>query len=346
MEKNYDFIQDKKINKILVTDLLYLGDIIFALPFFKNLRKNFPEARIDLIMNHKFYNILENYPYLNKIYPYNKNWSIKKSLKFALNIKKEKYDLGLNIHGNWRTTILMKLISPEVTAGYGDRFKKILLNKKITPPSSSQHMVDVYLDFLKKIGCSLSDKSQEINPDKKAETKIKKFLNRKGLSGHNLIGLNPGGSWTTKRWDKEKFARLGDLIQKRTGYKVVLTGGEGDIQRVNEIARKMESTPLITAGKTNLQELAALWQKCQAVISGDTGPVHVAAAVGTPTLTIFGPSDEKKYRPQSKKGENIIIKADIDCRPCGKHECLRGDHKCMDIISPEAVYDKVFKELI
>jgi heptosyltransferase-2/heptosyltransferase-3 len=122
---------------------------------------------------------------------------------------------------------------------------------------------------------------------------------------------------------------------------VIFVGSLGDLSLVEEIVGLMKTKPVIVTGKTSLQELAALLARCDLVISNDSGPVHVAAAVGTPTITIFGPSDDVKYRPLGDKHK--IVKAQIDCRPCGKHRCPLGHHRCMTEVKVDAIIQEINK---
>ena len=330
--------------KILVIDLLYMGDLIFATPFFRQLRENYPESEIDIIVNANFYDLVKDNPYFDNIIPYDKNWSIKESYKFAKEINKENYDLGINIHGNWRTIILMYLISPNYNIGYGGDGKSLFLDKTIET-DDDLHMVEIYLQFLEKMGLKrFEDDSIELKVNEKAEKDMKEFLAKKykekNLTNDKmLITLNTGGTWPTKRWPKFKFAKLADEIINNEKM-VMFIGGPSDKKRVEDILSIMENDRVINAnGETNLKELAALVKKSDLVISNDSGPVHVAAAVGTKTITIFGPSDENKYRPYGKIHE--IVKTEIDCRPCGEHECPLGHHNCMEKIEVQDVMKKL-----
>ena len=335
-------MKNKILNKkrILLIDLLYMGDLIFATPFFRQLRKNYPESEIDIIVNANFYDLIEDNPYFDKVIAYDKNWSIKESYNFAKEINKENYDLGINIHGNWRTILLMYLISPAYNIGYGGDGKSLFLDKTIET-TADLHMVEVYLQFLEKMGLKrFADDKIELKVDEIAEKNMEKFLvekynQKKMKKDKSLVALNTGGTWPTKRWPKKKYAKLADEI-KNQGEQVIFIGGPSDKKRVKDIISMMENNRVINAaGKTSLKELAALVKICDLVISNDSGPAHVAAAVGTKTITIFGPSDEKKYSPYGEIHE--IIKTEIDCRPCGEHECPLGHHNCMEKIEVEEV---------
>lgn len=315
-------------NKIIIIDLLYLGDLIFATPFIRNLRKNLPDKRIDMLVNSNFYDLIKDNPYLDKVYAYNKKWRLGESISFARKLSQNNYDLGLNIHGNWRTAILLKLINPVYSIGYGGKGRGIFLDREIKRPEG-MHMTEAYLAFLEEIGLKrLTDNIPQLMVSPEASQGIQDFLKGEEVaSGDRLVALNTGGTWPTKRWPLVRFAELADRLVNKYGIRPVFTGGKSDLDRVNQIISLMVSDPIIAAGQTSLEELAALMEYCELVISNDSGPVHVADAVGTATITIFGPSDELKYRP-SRKGSRIIT-AGLDCRPCGEHECPLHHHRCM-----------------
>lgn len=330
----------KSDQRIIVIDLLYLGDLMFAIPFFRELHKNFPTARIDLIVNSAFHSIMEDNSYLDNIYAYNKKWSVKQSVKFATELRRNNYDLGINIHGSWRTALLLKLINPSYTIGYGGQGRGLFLNRQLKQ-AVNKHMVNVYLDFLREMDLNVEAGLPYLEFTDKAKSEINKKLENWGIdTGAKLIVLNTAGTWPTKRWTVEGFARLGDILNREYG-KVIMVGSPGDLARVEEIVNLMETKPVVAAGKTSLIELAALLARSDLVISNDSGPVHVAAAVGTPTITIFGPSDDVKYRPLGEKHK--IVKTGIDCRPCGKHNCPLGHHRCMTEIRPDEIIDVIKK---
>lgn len=327
-----------KWQRIIVIDLLYLGDLMFATPFFKELRKNFPEARIDLIVNSSFHSIMEGNSNLDNVYAYNKKWTLKQSIEFAKLVRNNNYDLGINIHGSWRSSLLLKLINPSYTIGYGKKGQGLFFSRRLTQPRD-HHMVDVYLQVLREMGLKVDTSLPYLEIEKNIRDEIEKTLINWGINPkEKLIALNTAGTWPTKRWTTEGFAQLGDELNRKYG-KVILVGSQEDLPLVEQIVNLMETKPVIATGKTSLQELAALLARCELVISNDSGPVHVAAAVGTSTITIFGPSDEVRYRPLGEK--HRIVKIDIDCRPCGKHLCPFGHHQCMVEIKPVKILSEL-----
>jgi heptosyltransferase-2/heptosyltransferase-3 len=221
-------------------------------------------------------------------------------------------------------------------------------------------MVELYLDFFNQMQQSqlleTNFELQKLNFDSEKNSvpvlrvdeaynqSAERKLDNIGLKDEFIV-LNTGGSWKTKRWPEEYFAETADQLAER-GFNVLFVGGPSDKERVSYIINKVENKNKIfnLTGKTTLLELAAVLKRASLVVSGDTGPVHVAAAVGTNTLAIFGPSDEEKYAPRGR-GKNILIKnVGLECRPCGEHECPLEHFKCMRELSPEMIVERILSE--
>ena len=231
----------RTVKRIIVVDLLYLGDLLFAHPFFEGLRELFPEARIDLVANSNFSEIMRANPNINHVYSYNKNWTVIRSYKFAKKLKMNKYDLGVNIHGNWRTALLLKLISADKSIGYGGKGRGLFLDEKVENNTSS-HMVELYLDFFNQMQQSqlleTNFELQKLNFDSEKNSvpvlrvdeaynqSAERKLDNIGLKDEFIV-LNTGGSWKTKRWPEEYFAETADQLAER-GFNVLFVGGPSD----------------------------------------------------------------------------------------------------------------------
>ena len=170
----------KKWQRIIVIDPLYLGDLMFATPFIRELRKNFPGARIDLIVNSTFHSIMEANPNLDNVYAYNKKWAPKLSVEFARELSRNNYDLGVNIHGSWRTALLLRLINPSYTIGYGGKGRGLFLNRELKQ-TENQHLVDVYLNFLRELDLNVEASLPYLEVKEAARYEIDKKLKNWGI---------------------------------------------------------------------------------------------------------------------------------------------------------------------
>ena len=166
----------------------------------------------------------------------------------------------------------------------------------------------------------------------------------KNTVGKQIIGFNTGGSWPTKRWTKIGFAKLADKLIAE-GYGVAFFGGPMDVSDVEEIlsmmVHKTSGQVRIFTGKTSLLEMAALVKKCTAMVTGDSGPMHIAVSQKVKVVAIFGPSNPVRYAPYQQ--EDSVLQSSQDCLCCSEHHC--GHHSCMKDISYEQVYDILMKQL-
>jgi ADP-heptose:LPS heptosyltransferase len=156
-----------------------------------------------------------------------------------------------------------------------------------------------------------------------------------------VIVLNPSTTWMTKCWPAECFAQLGNYLLQEAGIKILLTGAKTDIPLVSQIREKLNGDVVDITGSTSLRDLAAIAQKCDLFVSGDTGPLHIAAAVGTPTLSLFGPTDPQVYTPLGE--QHSSLQTTVPCRLCRRRKCSK--FICMEQIDPKVVYQEALKLL-
>ncbi len=343
-------------DQVLVINLLYLGDLVFSLPLIQELKRQCPQKELHLLALDPFINLLEGADFIDHLIPYNKRSGWQEAATAAGELRKIKYDFSLNVHGSWRSLLFQRAASTGVRIGYtreSSTFQGLFLDYARTWNPQKKHIVEYQLRWLNELGLELPENAglPGIKPPDSARESIKKMLDDSFSSEWrgNLLVLNPGGSWPSKRWPVEKFIGLGRQVLTRLDAKIVITGGESDIKRNEEIARgilnKAENfgsdSIFQAAGKTSIPELLALMTRADAAVSGDTGPAHVAALAGTPQVTLFGPSDEKKYRPYASGNRAQILNNDVDCRPCGEHNCPLDHHRCLEEIQPEEVLNQI-----
>ena len=196
----------------------------------------------------------------------------------------------------------------------------------------NKHAVDRYLDFLRYLGAK-TDEAEFILPlTDDTKTKAQKLRDKYHLADKQYIAINPIAYWETKLWDNGKFARLGDLIKEKLKLDVVFTGS--DKASVENITSRMTTEGINLGGETTLLELAEIYKNAGVVITTDSGPMHLAAAVGTPVIAIFGPTDPARTGPYGKG--HTIIRADLSCSPCLLKKCPTT--KCMADILPQQVF--------
>jgi lipopolysaccharide heptosyltransferase II len=263
-------------------------------------------------------------------------------LNFVQFLKSRRFDTAFLLHRSFTRALICRLADIPERIGYSTKKRSFLLTKKIASPKrDALHRIDYYLNVIEKAGLRVEDRYTEFYVSEKDKEFIDKFLNDKSVKkGDFLAGINPGGNWLPKRWESHYWARLADRLIRDFGYKVIITGSTSDTALVKEIENSMLEKPIVATALLNINQLAALCKRMGLLISADTGPLHIANAVGVKRIiALFGPTSPEITGPYP--GNNVVILSkDVGCKvPCYIKFCK--DNRCMKAISPEDVIEKV-----
>jgi len=329
---------------ILIVKLSAIGDVIHTLPSLAALRELYPEAHITWVVEEAAAGLVNNHPLLNAVLiSRRKSWikylrkgefsrPLREMRAFLRELRKRPYDLVIDFHGLLKSALIVLLSGGKRKLGYDSmqELSGLFYNEKI-PEDMNKHAVDRYLDFPRHLGAKIA-KAQFILPsDNAAQTRMQSLLEKHHLENKKFIAVNPVAYWETKLWDDEKFARLADLIKAKLDIEVVFTGSEKE--SIEKITARMQDKAVNLAGETTLPQLAYLYQKALLLVTTDSGPMHLAAAVGTPVVALFGPTNPQRTGPYGEG--HTVIRADLPCSPCLRKEC--PNTKCMQDILPEHV---------
>jgi lipopolysaccharide heptosyltransferase II len=211
----------------------------------------------------------------------------------------------------------------------------LFLTHKVSVDNGKMHSVDRYLAILSVLGISVGEKDFSIVLTPGDQEGMANLLEGHGvLPGETRVVLNAPTRWQSKRWPQERFAELGDQLASRLGAKIILTGGRADQALVEEIASLMRVRPVVAAGKTSLKELCWLLREVDLLVTCDSGPMHIAAAVGTPTIALFGPTDPRRTGPYGRG--HRVLQRQMVCIPCFKRDC--PENLCLREIEVEEVF--------
>jgi len=328
--------------KILIIRLSSIGDILLSTPFIRQTRTRFPEARIDFVIKEKFYNLISENPHLNDIFqlqPGNLN-------KLIQTIRLEKYDYIFDLHRNIRSIVLTIFAGSKRTC----RIKKnkliqqMLVKFKINLYDSEKPIPERYLEVGHPVGIMDDKKGLEFFWSHKAETRVKKYFNADQLKIENImIAVAPGAGFYTKRWPTSYFSELMDMIRSHYHASFVILGDRHETEMGKELSKGREWVLDLT-GKLGLMDAGALLAECQLAITNDSGLMHLATAVQTPVLAIFG-SSVREFGFFPYRGANWVLeRKNLNCRPCshiGRKTCPRGHFKCMLDLTPAVVMKKI-----
>ncbi len=351
--------------RILVIRVDLIGDLIMSLTAIRLLKQTYPEAEIDLIAVPASAKVVANDANLSTIFPYDPNlwrrpgallrWQNWRDL-FALRqrLHRRKYDLAVNLFGPWASALLL-LSGAQRRLGFSHENYPGFLTDTLTgqhwDANDHKHEVDYCLELAQAAGATVTLESRvpHLAVDAQAREQVDVLLWQEGVQENSTliachVSSNNGQS---KRWPVPHWATLIDRLLSENAVHVVLTGALNDIPLIEEIIRRCNARPLNLAGKTSLLQLAALYQRADLLVTGDSGPMHLAAAVGTPLLAIHGPTDPALSGPVSPTA--TILQSDIWCSPCynakGPADCRFHTTQCMKDITPTQVYEEVRKKV-
>ncbi len=326
------------VNRILVIKLRAIGDVLLSTPVIKSLRENFPEAEIDFLTEPQSEDILKGNAYVNNVIIFGRKE--KRYLKFLFSLKRRNYDLVIDLFCNPRSAQMAFFTRAPLRVGYSFRLRRYAYNVLLRSRSNDVHNVDFNLDALRALGLKISDRIPSLNIEPAEEEFARKFFKNNFSDGDRVIGINAGGGWEAKLWGLHKFAELADRLVENFNFKILIFWGPGQVQIYETIKSMMRYDPVI-APSTKLKEMAALQKRCEFVISNDSGPMHIAASVSTPTLGIFGPTKPHLQGPVG--GEcTTIVKEGLNCLGCNLTVCKIGN-LCMTELSVDDVYNKIIK---
>lgn len=328
--------------KILVSRLQFIGDIVLTTPVVEVLREKFPHAVIDYLGSKDGVTLLQNNPNLNEVIPYDLAANeVIEQLRIVSKLRKKKYDVAIDLFGNPRSAIAIFLSGVKMRIGgsFGWRAKTythpIVITERLTA-------VDFHLRYLKPLGINASYRKPKIFLDADEKDIAIKYLASGGIDNSKLkIGIHIGATWPAKVWLPEYFARLAELSVEKLDAQVIVTYGPKDIRYLERFSSeaRMKLTTIVPQG---LRRLASIISQCDVYVSNDAAPMHISAAVGTPTIGIFGPGEPDIWFPYAKEPGYVALHKDVQC--CHRDFCeMKNENymQCMRSVKPDEVFETI-----
>lgn len=320
------FMKLSRISKILFITLSNIGDVILTLPVLSALKDNFLDAKIDILVGPRPEQVFRKDPRVNRIFIYDKHAALKDKAGFIKKLRNERYDLAVDM----RSSLFPFLI--------GARCRTPMIICKV------KHKRLLHLEKIKHLGIEYK-RRKNIYIDEKDREKIKVLLSDKGAGKDDIIiGIGHGAKSPLKQWKRRGFIEVINGILRQPGYKVVLIGDVNETALSEEIIRAVNNPGLIDlTGKTSLNELFAVIERFNLLLTGDSAAMHIASDLGVRVVAIFGPTDPEEYGPMGDK--DIVIRKSLKCSPCKKAQCEFGTRECMETISAEEILSTIRKVL-
>ncbi len=338
--------------KILILQLLYIGDTIAIIPLVENLKNNVPSLTVDIMVNQGTESLLAHHPDIRKVWTYDRKSAkrnILSELRYSANLIKrlrsEKYDVVISLTVGDRASFLSFATGAplRLTHYSPSRLSRLLMNQFVHLEGDKPlHFVDYNLELLRFWGISNYHKNFTIHIPPPVAAEVDRQLAGAGISeGSLLVALHPGARKKWRQWPPERFAQIARLLRDRFHAAIILVGGPDEEELVRSVESNMGFPPALRSNSLNLLEMAALFARCHLFIGNDSAPGHIASAVACPTLTLFGPTFPQLSRPYGAGGE--VIFKNLPCCGCRQEEefCLRPENTCMHLIEVDEVWEKV-----
>lgn len=343
------------MKRILVARFGAIGDVLMATPTLRALARAYPDAQITHILAKGLGDVLTGIDYLHDVIEFDKrtDQSVGGAVQLARRLRAERFDLYVNLQDSVRARAV----------GWASGAKRTLVYRKrdgVQPETGREvHAIDNYLETLRPLGIAPAacDRHLDFFVPGAARATVDALLSEVGVGvDEPLLLVVPGASVPSRQWPPERLAAFLDLLPSRLpGVRVALAGAGGD-RAVADAARPLtrpDAWPIDLIGRTRMKETGALFQRADAIVSMNTGPLHLAAAVGAPLVTLFGAWSEDRTGPappppNARRRELPIVLSrteGLDCAPCMSRTCKRGDLACLLRIEPDAVLDAVVRQL-
>jgi heptosyltransferase-1 len=338
--------------EILIVKLSAIGDVVHTLAFLDVLHQNFPRAKIDWVVEEGAQGIIEGHPVIRRvILSKRKSWGrrfvqdrrfgqvFREILFFIKELRHDRYDVVIDLQGLLKSGVLVGFSRGNRKVGMAGAREGASLFLKEPPVGVNyhQHAIDRYLEVAGYLGCRWDRWDNRIPVSVTDQCAIDQLLEGDGFRGGDLLAINPMAKWKTKLWEPELFAALGDRILQDFSCQIVFTGSQDDRPVIENISSKMKNRPLNFAGRTSLKALASLYGRCRVLVTTDTGPMHMAAAMGCSVVALFGPTSPLRTGPYGSR--HRVITSGAACSPCFKKTC--DEWSCMRDITVDTVYDAV-----
>jgi heptosyltransferase-2 len=346
----------KRIERIVVRGTNWVGDAVMTIPALKQLRRLFPQAHITLATRTWAEGLFADADFVDDLQVHDGS-GLRSVVQQVRQWRKRNFDLAILFPNSLETALVASLARVPLRIGYATDGRQALLTHPLAFPEwrESKHEVFYYLKIIAELEWLINHEQTflDTQPDGSLEVSDARKLTArdllrahgvKGISGGNpVVALCPGSiNSRAKRWPSERYAELADRLIDELGAEVMLVGSNTEAQVSTEVRRHMRKQPVILTGQTDLAELVAILSQVDLLVTNDTGPAHIASALGRPTLVIFGPTNPLTTRPFSPFGE--IVREPPDCAPCMLRDCPI-DHRCMTAITSAAVFERALELL-
>ena len=346
--------QTQQYYRILISRMKFIGDVVLTTPIIRSVRNACPGAFIAYMGEKNAVSLLDHNPFLNEIIAFDFGRpTVFEQSRVALHLRRREFDLAIDLYGNPRSALLTAISGARVRVGPARKGRGRFYTVQVKDDEFPKTAVEFHNRFIEAAGIEPSADRTEIflTEDEKREARIYlQWFNRDQNPidlARPIVGIHPGATWPAKKWLAERFSALADHIAAKLGAQVLVTAGPDDGETVKAVVGHTFSNVTVF-NNLPLRQLAAIISHCSVFVSNDAAPMHIAAAVGTPTIGLFGPGEENIWFPYSGDEGHHALRREVACHPCHLDFCNRpGDQymECMKLLTHLDVFVAVEKAL-
>ncbi len=329
------------MRNVLIIKLRYIGDVLLATPTVRAIKAARPDVRVTMMLNRGTEDVLSGNPDIDEIVVLDKG-SLVAQWRLIAGLRRRRFDTVIDLTDGDRSAFLSWISGAPVRIGFNDehRWRGRYYTQVVQPVPGVRHRIDRDLEALKPISIQAGSKEPQLWLTPEEANSADQLLDQLGVQrSQPIVVLQPGARYWFKAWPPDRFAELADRLMSQYGCQVLLGGSDQDIDLAQQIRQVAKSKPIIMAGRTTIKQFAVIAKKSALFVGSDSGAMHIAAAVGTPMVALFGPSNPDEWGPRG--GAVEVIYKGLDCRICFHPTCLRGEQNCMRQISVEEVFAAV-----
>ncbi len=335
--------------RVLIIKLRYIGDTLSIIPVIETLHRHAPDAEIDVMVNRGTEEVLAHQPGIGRIWAYDREaakrsvWSsFSYHTRWIRGLRARRYHVVVDYtHGDRAAFLSFSSGAPHrVSYDRSSGLSKLLMNRFITADPAEMHIVDYQLLALNVFGLEDGVREFRVSIPAPVRDAMDSILDRLGLRrGGMNAAIHPGARGKWRQWPPERFAEIARRFHEHFGARVFLVGGPSEADLVESVERLMGFSAAFKSTALSLLSMASLFSRCHIFLGNDSAPAHLAAAAGCPTLTLFGPTFPRMWRPFSDSGE--VIFKNVDCCGCRQETCIRPEKSCMRLIEVDEVWERL-----
>ncbi len=339
--------------KILVMRYKFIGDTILTAPFLRNLRNAYPDAQIDMLVTKPTVGVIEDCPYVNNFlyidasnkFKYEGGTQKKPSIFDCIKmLRKKKYDKAYVLKRSFSSALIAFLSGIKERVGFASEGRSFLLTKPVKYRTDA-HESETFLDVLRAEGIEITDTLSEAWIDDETQKFIDEFIEKEKLNDKKIVILHATSGNEKKQWNLQNWAKVLKYLSNEKNVQVMFLGAELDKKIYSEILSLVKSNldipPLNLCGELTLKQSMAMTKKVDLLVGCDSGNLHIASAVKTPVIGIYGPMSIKKWGALGDK--NILLQSDLPCAPCGLKGKCKNNYACLTSITPEMMIEAIGK---